>query len=64
LYEAARHAARTGSPHHAYYLRVAARVGAQRATLSVARKITRRCHHRLRALGEQAFAELPDSIAA
>ena len=46
------------------YLRVAARVGAQRATLSVARKITRRCHHRLRAVGDQAFAELPNSIAA
>ena len=64
LYEAARFAARPGSPDHAYYLRAAARVGAQRATLSVARKITRRCHHRLRALGEQAFAELPDSLAA
>ena len=64
LYEAARHASRSGSPDHEYYQRAAARVGAQRATLSVARKLTRRCHHRLRALGDQAFAELPDVQAA
>ncbi len=36
----------------------------ERATLSVARKLTRRCHHRLRALGHQAFAEVPDIQAA
>ena len=59
LYEAARFAVRPGSPDHEYYLRVAARVGAQRATLAVARKLARRCHHRLWAFGEQAFAELP-----
>jgi len=64
LYEAARFAARPGSPDHEYYLRAAARVGAQRAALSVARKLARRCHHRLRALGEQAFAELPETTAA
>lgn len=28
----------------------------KRAMLSVARKLTRRCHHRLRALGDEAFA--------
>ena len=60
LYEAVRFAVRPGSPDHEYYLRMAARVGAQRATLAVARKLARRCQHRLRVLGEQAFAELPD----
>jgi hypothetical protein len=26
--------------------------------LPVARKLTRRCHHRLRALGDEAFADV------
>jgi transposase len=55
LYEAARCAARQSSPDHAYYERVARRVGKQRAALSVARKLCRRCHHRLRALGDDAL---------
>lgn len=57
LYEAARCAARPSSPDHAYYEKVAARLGNKRATLSVARKLARRCYHRLRALGDQAMAE-------
>jgi transposase len=56
LYEAARCSARTGSPDHDYYRQVADRLGGQRAALSVARKLARRCHHRLRALGEHALA--------
>jgi transposase len=56
LYEAARCAARQSSPDHAYYEQVARRVGKQRAALSVARKLARRCHHRLRALGDAALA--------
>ena len=56
LYEAGRFAARKTSPDHAYYEQVARRVGKQRAALSVARKLARRCHHRLRALGDDAFA--------
>ena len=56
LYEAGRCAARKSSPDHAYYEHVARRVGKQRAALSVARKLARRCHHRLRALGEDALA--------
>jgi len=56
LYEAGRCAARQTSPDHAYYERVARRVGKQRAALSVARKLARRCHHRLRALGDAALA--------
>src|ERR671927_1916421 len=42
LFEAAQCAARPGSPDHAYYRRVADRVGGKRAALSVARKIARR----------------------
>ena len=56
LFEAGRFAARRTSPYHAYYEQVARRVGKQRAALSVARKLARRCHHRLRALGDDAFA--------
>jgi transposase len=56
LFEAAQCAARPGSPDHAYYRRVADRVGGNRAALSVARKMIRRAHHTLRALGDQALA--------
>ena len=50
--EAARPAARSGSPDHEFNLRAVGRVGARCATLSVARKLARRCHHRLRVVGE------------
>jgi transposase len=56
LFEAAKCAARPGAPDHAYYRQVADRLGGNRAALSVARKITRRAHHTLRALGEEALA--------
>jgi transposase len=56
LFEAAKSAAKRTSPDHAYYLQVAERAGANRATLSVARKLARRGHHALRELGDQAFA--------
>lgn len=56
LYEAAKNAARAGSPDHAYYAQARARLGAHRATLSVARKLARRSHHILRAAGEDALA--------
>jgi transposase len=63
LFEAAKCAARPSSPDHAYYQQVKDRLGGNRATLAVARKLARRCHHLLRALGEQAYAppaSLPD----
>jgi transposase len=56
LYEAAKSAAKPAAPDHEYYLSVRERLGAQRATLSVARKIARWVHHRLRELGDEAFA--------
>ncbi len=56
LFEAAKCAARPGAPDHAYYRQVADRLGGNRAALSGARMITRRAHHTLRALGEEALA--------
>jgi transposase len=56
LFEAAKCAARAASPDHAYYLQVKDRLGGNRATLSVARKLVRRCYHTLAALGDQAYA--------
>jgi transposase len=56
LFEAAKCTARRSSPDHQYYSEVRARLGANRATLSVARKLTRRCHHSLRGLGDEAFS--------
>jgi hypothetical protein len=58
LFEAGHHA-RTASPDHLYYTRVAARIDANRAALSVARKLARRSHHILRRLGDQAWAPIP-----
>jgi transposase len=56
LYEAAKSAARATSPGHGYYLAAGARRSAGLATLSVARKLARRCSHTLRELGEEALA--------
>ena len=61
LFEAAKCAARAASPDHAYYLQVKQRLGGNRAALSVARKLARRCYHTLAALGEQAYAPPSDS---
>jgi transposase len=61
LFEAATCAARASSPDHAYYTQVKQRLGGNRATLAVARKLTRRCYHTLRALGDQAFAPPSDT---
>jgi transposase len=61
LYEAAVHASKKTSPDHLYYLRLAHKAGRGRAKLAVARKLARRCHHRLRALGDQAWIELPNA---
>lgn len=55
-FEAAQSAARPASPDHAYYLQLKARLGANRAALTIARKMLRRAHHTLRALGDDALA--------
>jgi transposase len=56
LFEAAQSAARTGSPDHDYYVQAAQRLGANRACLSVARKLLKRSYHTLRELGTEALA--------
>ena len=55
LYEAALYASRPASPDYAYFCQVRERIDGQRALLSVARKLARRCYHTLRDLGEQAW---------
>jgi transposase len=55
LFEAAKSASRAGSPDHAYYAAIRDRLSGKRATLSVARKLARRCHHTLRELGDAAW---------
>lgn len=55
LFEAAKSAARTSSPDHDCYVGVRDRLGGKRPTLSVARKLIRRCYQTLRALGEEAW---------
>jgi transposase len=59
LYEAAESATRPTSPDHADYLRLRERLSHTRATLSIARKLARRCDHTLAELGEEAIAPLP-----
>jgi transposase len=58
-FEAAKNAARRGSPDNAYYRKLAAnRDGhnGKNPTLAVERKILRRCYHTLRELGDAALA--------
>jgi transposase len=55
LYESAKCAARPAAPGYGYYTAVRDRRTAGLATLSVARKLARRCYHTLRELGEEAL---------
>jgi transposase len=56
LYESAKCAARPAAPDYGYYTAARDRRTAGLATLSVARKLARRCYHTLRELGEEAMA--------
>jgi transposase len=56
LYEAAQRARFPASPDHGYYLQLAERIGGNRACLALARKLLKRSHHILKALGDQALA--------
>jgi transposase len=61
LYEAAQCACRPTSPDHAAYLALKARgLSHTRTTLTIARKLTRRCYHALRQLGPTALDPLTD----
>jgi transposase len=55
LYEAAKCAARPAAPDYGYYTATRDRRTGGLATLSVARKLARRCYHTLRELGEEAL---------
>jgi transposase len=55
LFEAAQTAARASSPDHDYYRTVRDRQGANRAALSVCRRLACRVHHTLRELGDEAW---------
>ncbi|MBV8087975.1 MAG: IS110 family transposase [Alphaproteobacteria bacterium] len=55
-FEAAKCAARPGSPDYAYYHQVADRTGGKNPALAVERKLLRRCYYTLRELGEAALA--------
>ena len=63
-FEAAKCAARRGSPDYAYYRKLAAKHdghNGKNPTLAVERKILRRCYHTLRELGDAALAmPVPD----
>jgi hypothetical protein len=60
VFEAAKCAARPGSPDYAYYRRLAAAPdNGKNPTLAVERKILRRSYHTLRELGDAALA-MPD----
>jgi transposase len=52
----AQNARRHGSPDRDYYVQAAERLGANRAALSVARRLLKRSYHTLRELGEEALA--------
>jgi transposase len=55
LFEAAQVARRPRSPDRGYYDQAAARLGGNRACLSVARRLLKRCYHTLSELGEEAL---------
>ena len=69
-FEAAKCAARRGSPDYAYYRKLAAKRdghNGKNPTLAVERKILRRCYHILRELGDAALAmpiPEPEEVAA
>ena len=69
-FEAAKCAARRGSPDYAYYQQLAAKHdghNGKNPTLAVERKILRRCYHTLRELGDAALAmpvPEPEEVAA
>jgi transposase len=56
LFEAAKSSARRSAPAHGYYAQVKDRLTANRATLSVARKLARHARHVLVELGQEALA--------
>jgi transposase len=61
LYEAAQSACKRGSPDHEQYLALKARgLSHTQASLTIARKLARRCFHTLRELGPSALEPVSD----
>jgi transposase len=61
LYETAQSACRRTSPDHQQYLALKARgLSHTQASLTIARKLARRCFHTLRALGPAALEPVSD----
>jgi len=60
LFEAAQAASRSQSPDYDYYAQQRERQSGKNPTLSVARKLLRRCHHILRELGDEAWLPLEE----
>jgi transposase len=56
LYEAAQRARFPASPDRPYYEQLAARIGANRACLALARELLKRSYHILKELGDHALA--------
>lgn len=64
-YEAAKCAARPGSPDYAYYRKATVKHdGGKRPALAVERKLLRRCYHTLRELGDAALAPVTEEGVA
>ena len=55
LFESAQQGRRTSSPDRDYFEQASDRLGANRACLSIARKLLKRSYHTLRELGEEAL---------
>jgi transposase len=64
LFEAAKTSARPASPDYDFYEATRQRLDAKRATLSVARKLARRCYHTLRDLGAEAISDADETTQA
>jgi transposase len=62
LFEAAKSTARTTAPDHDYYDTVRERLTANRATLSMARKLARRARHILAGLGDDTLAPVDPAL--
>ncbi len=63
LDEAAKSASHATAPDHPYYLAARDRLDGKLATLSVARKLARRCYHTLRDLGDDAWPTTANQAA-
>jgi len=62
LYEAAKNASHQRSPDHDYYADVKDHLNGKLATISMARKLARRCYHVLRAIDSDVVYATPGTL--